>query len=48
MVGGVIGGVVVGGKTLGNKLAAVMGGFYGPLAGAADVLLCVIIVVIAL
>jgi len=33
LVGGAIGGVVVGGKALGNELAAMMGGFYGPLAG---------------
>jgi hypothetical protein len=31
--GGAIGGVVVGGKALGNELAAMMGGFFGPLAG---------------
>ncbi|ODR98207.1 hypothetical protein AUC69_09850 [Methyloceanibacter superfactus] len=33
LVGGAIGGVLVGGKALGNELAALMGGFYGPLAG---------------
>ena len=33
VVGGAIGGVAVGGKHLGNELAAMMGGFFGPLAG---------------
>lgn len=33
LVGGALGGIVVGGKALGNELAALMGGFYGPLAG---------------
>lgn len=33
LVGGALGGVVIGGKALGNELAALMGGFYGPLAG---------------
>ncbi|MGO9132795.1 MAG: hypothetical protein ACLP8A_01935 [Methylovirgula sp.] len=34
LVGGAVGGVLVGGKAIGNELAALMGGFYGPLAGA--------------
>ena len=34
LVGGAAGGVLVGGKSLGNQLAATMGGFFGPLAGA--------------
>jgi len=37
--GGVVGGVFVGGKVLGNELAALLGGFYGPLAGVAGVIL---------
>lgn len=37
--GGAVGGVMIGGKHLGNELAAMMGGFYGPLAGAGGVLL---------
>ena len=34
---GAAGGVLVGGKVLGNELAALLGGFYGPLAGVAGV-----------
>lgn len=30
-LGGAGGGVFVGGKAIGNELAALMGGFYGPL-----------------
>jgi hypothetical protein len=37
VVGGIAGGVLVGGKVLGIELAALMGGFYGPLAGIAGV-----------
>jgi hypothetical protein len=37
VIGGAAGGVMVGGKSLGNQLAAFMGGFYGPLAGIAGV-----------
>ena len=33
LIGGALGGVAIGGKALGNELAALMGGFYGPLAG---------------
>lgn len=33
LAGGAIGGVLVGGKAVGNELAAFMGAFYGPLAG---------------
>jgi hypothetical protein len=33
IAGGVVGGIAVGGKALGNELAAMLGGFYGPLAG---------------
>lgn len=39
IAGGAIGGVVIGGKHLGNELAAMMGGFYGPMAGIGGVLL---------
>jgi hypothetical protein len=31
--GGAIGGVVTGGKDIGYQLAALMGAFYGPMAG---------------
>ncbi len=37
ILGGAAGGVFIGGKALGNELAAMMGGFYGPLAGAVGV-----------
>ena len=32
LIGGAMGGVAIGGKALGNELAAMMGGFFGPLA----------------
>jgi hypothetical protein len=32
-IGGAIGGIAIGGKSLGNELAAMMGSFYGPIAG---------------
>ena len=38
IAGGAIGGIAVGGKALGNELAAMMGGFYGPLAGVAGII----------
>jgi hypothetical protein len=39
IIGGALGGIVVGGKAIGNELAAMMGGFYGPLAGVAGIVL---------
>jgi hypothetical protein len=33
LAGGAVGGILVGGKDLGNELAAMMSAFYGPLAG---------------
>jgi len=33
LIGGGLGGIVIGGKSLGNQLAAMMGGFFGPLSG---------------
>jgi hypothetical protein len=39
VLGGALGGVIVGGKHMGNQLAAVIGAFYGPLAGLAGVVL---------
>lgn len=33
LIGGAVGGVVIGGKHMGNGLAATMGGFFGPVAG---------------
>jgi hypothetical protein len=43
IIGGALGGIVVGGKALGNELAALMGGFYGPLAGVPGVFLGLIV-----
>ncbi len=39
IAGGAIGGVLVAGKEFGTELAAMMGGFYGPLAGIGGVFL---------
>ena len=39
IIGGALGGVAVGGKALGNELAALMGGFYGPLAGVPGIVI---------
>jgi len=44
-VGGAIGGIIVGGKHMGNELAAMMGGFFGPIAAAPGVLLALIILI---
>lgn len=35
--GGALGGVLVGGKHIGPGVAAIMGAFYGPMAGLAGV-----------
>jgi hypothetical protein len=43
IIGGALGGIVVGGKAIGNELAAMMGGFYGPLAGVAGMVLGLIV-----
>ncbi|MGY4319079.1 hypothetical protein [Bradyrhizobium sp. JR3.5] len=45
--GGAAGGVLVGGKALGNELAALLGGFYGPLAGVAGVVVGLAVLTIA-
>lgn len=37
VLGGALGGMIVGGKHMGHQLAAVIGSFYGPLAGLAGV-----------
>ncbi|MBL4682279.1 MAG: hypothetical protein JKY88_16365 [Pseudomonadales bacterium] len=42
-IGGAIGGIIVGGKHIGYELAAMMGGFYGPIAVVPGVLLALII-----
>lgn len=39
VIGGSVAGVLIGGKYLSNGLAALMGGFFGPLAGVAGVAL---------
>jgi hypothetical protein len=44
-IGGAIGGIIVGGEHLGNELAAMMGGFFGPMAAAPGVLLALIILI---
>lgn len=41
--GGAIGGIIVGGEHLGKELAAMMGGFFGPIAAAPGVLLGLIV-----
>jgi hypothetical protein len=38
--------MLVGGKVLGNELAAMMGGFYGPLAGVAGIVIGIIVLAI--
>jgi len=43
IVGGALGGIAVGGKAMGNELAAMMGGFYGPLAGLVGMVLGLIV-----
>ena len=43
VAGGALGGIAVGGKALGNELAAMMGGFYGPLAGVPGILIGLIV-----
>jgi hypothetical protein len=48
VIGGAFGGVLVGGKHLGNELAAMMGSFYGPLAGSGGVALALIALKLAL
>jgi hypothetical protein len=42
VAGGALGGILVGGKALGNELAAMMGSFYGPLAGSGGVALALL------
>ncbi len=46
VIGGAIGGIIVGGKHLGNELAAMLGGFYGPMAAVPGVILALIILII--
>jgi hypothetical protein len=46
IAGGAISGMLIGGKSLGNELAAMMGVLYGPLAGVPGALLAVIILML--
>lgn len=41
--GGAIGGILTGGKDIGNGLAAVLGAFYGPIAGLFGVALGILV-----
>jgi len=43
LLGGALGGVAIGGKALGNELAAMMGGFYGPLAAVPGIIVGLIV-----
>jgi hypothetical protein len=43
IAGGAVGGVAVGGKHIGNELAAMMGGFYGPLAGISGLIVGLVV-----
>ena len=45
-LGGAVGGVIVGGKSIGNEIAAMMGSFYGPLAGIGGVALGLAVLVL--
>lgn len=42
-IGGAIGGMATGGKAIGNQLAAMMGSFYGPVGGAAGIVVGLIL-----
>ncbi|MBO0750992.1 MAG: hypothetical protein J2P53_02705 [Bradyrhizobiaceae bacterium] len=42
VAGGALGGVLVGGKALGIERAAMMGSFYGPLAGSGGIALALL------
>ena len=43
IIGGALSGIVVGGKSLGSGLAAMMGAVYGPMAGLAGVFIGLVI-----
>lgn len=43
LAGGAVGGIYTGGKVLGNELAAMLGGLYGPLAGVTGVAIAFLI-----
>ena len=42
IAGGALGGILVGGKAIGNELAGMMGAFYGPLAGSGGIALALL------
>ncbi len=44
-IGGSIGGILVGGKHMGNELAAMMGSFYGPIGAVPGILLALVVLV---
>jgi hypothetical protein len=43
VIGGALGGIVIGGKALGNQLAGAMGGFFGPLAGGGGMIVGLVV-----
>ncbi len=43
VIAGAIGGMIIGAEHLGKELAAMMGGFFGPIAAAPGVLLAILI-----
>jgi len=43
IIGGAIGGIKVGGEHLGNELAAMMGGFYGPMAAIPGIIIALVV-----
>lgn len=43
VAGGALGGIMIGGKALGNQLAGMMGGFFGPLAGGGGLVLGLVV-----
>lgn len=47
LAGGALGGVIIGGKDLGVKLAAMMGAFYGILGGAPGIIAGVALIIVS-
>jgi hypothetical protein len=47
MAGGALSGIAIGGKHLGTHLAALMGAFFGPLAGATGIAAGLLILALA-
>ena len=45
LAGGAVGGILVGGKHMGNELAAMMGAFFGPIAAIPGIVLGLVILV---